>query len=124
MIKYLFIGLGGALGAVSRVALSRFLPSFIFSIPSTILCINVLGCFVLGMITEIMAMHWNASINTRHFLIQGLLGGFTTFSAFSMEFGVLYKEGFHALALIYAFTSVFVSLLFFFCGLKIIRFVF
>jgi CrcB protein len=123
MVQYLFVGLGGALGAICRVALSRILPPFVFSVPFTILCVNVIGCFAIGVLTEIMALHWNASINARHFLIQGLLGGFTTFSAFSLEFGVLYKEGFHALAMIYAILSVVLSILFFFFGLKLVRLV-
>lgn len=120
-MSYIFIGLGGAVGAIARVALSNLLPSFILGIPFTILCVNVIGCFVLGAVAELMAFYWNASIHTRHFLIQGVLGGFTTFSAFSLEFGMLYKEGLHTSAILYAILSVVLSLLFFFIGLKLIR---
>lgn len=121
MMKFFFVGLGGALGAIARVALAAALPPFILSIPFTILCINVLGCFAIGIITEIMALYWNASMHAKHFLIQGFLGGFTTFSAFSLECGLLYKEGFYATAVIYAALSVSLGVLFFFLGLKLIR---
>jgi len=118
---YLFIGLGGALGAISRVFLSKFLPSFFLNIPLKILCINILGCFVLGLLTEIMALHWPASINIKHFLVQGFLGGFTTFSAFALEFGLLYDKGHYISASIYAILSVIFSIFFFFGGLKVIK---
>lgn len=118
---YLFIGLGGAIGAILRVALTSILPSTILNIPIKILCVNILGCFVLGLLTELMALHWNASLNMRHLLIQGLLAGFTTFSTFSLEFGLLYEKGFHISAILYAVLSVVLSIGFFFGGLKIIK---
>src|SRR5579872_3242514 len=83
---YFFVGLGGALGAIARILVARAAPSFLFGVPLAIFCVNVIGCFALGVLTEIFALYWNASLNARHFLIQGFLGGFTTFSAFSMEF--------------------------------------
>lgn len=120
-IGYLFVGLGGAVGAVLRVFLTRFLPSHVLNIPLKILCINVIGCFVLGLLTEIMAIYWQVSINMKHFLIQGLLGGFTTFSAFALEFGLLYEKGSHTSAIIYAILTVVFSIIFFFGGLKLIK---
>jgi fluoride exporter len=121
MSTYLFVGLGGALGAIARVALSKFLPSFIFNMPAKIILINIMGCFLLGILTEILALYWNASFNMRHLLVQGFLGGFTTFSAFALEFGLLYEKGQHVTAFIYGFLSLILSIVFFFIGLKIIR---
>ncbi len=121
MKDYIFVGLGGAIGAIARVALTRILPSFVFTIPFKILCINVVGCFVMGMLTEALLFYWNASINMRHFLVQGVLGGFTTFSAFSLEFGLLYEKGLHGTAVLYAALSLVLSIVFFFVGLKMIR---
>ena len=121
-ISYLFVGLGGALGAIARVALTKILPGFLFGIPLRIMCVNVLGCFALGALTELLPLSWNASWNMRHFMIQGFLGGFTTFSAFSLEFGLLYEKGLYPSAFIYAALSVILSLFSFFCGLKLIRF--
>jgi len=121
MVNYIFVGLGGAAGAIARVALSRVLPSAILTIPLKILCINVLGCLAIGILTELMAVYWNASINMRHFWVQGFLGGFTTFSAFSLEFGLLYEKGLYGSAVVYAGLSLVLSIVFFFVGLKIIR---
>jgi CrcB protein len=53
--SYLFVGLGGALGAIARVALTRMLPHFFFGIPIAIMCVNILGCFALGLLTESLA---------------------------------------------------------------------
>jgi CrcB protein len=121
MIGYLYVGLGGAIGAVLRVLLSSVLPAEAFNIPLKILIINVLGCFLMGILTNLFNVNIYASLNMKHFLIQGLLGGFTTFSAFSLEFFLLYEKGMHILAIIYAAFSVAVSFIFFFIGLKFIK---
>lgn len=119
--SYFWVGLGGATGAMARVLISGWLPSFILTVPSKILCINGLGCFFAGVLIELMAFYWNPPINVRHFLIQGLLGGFTTFSAFAIEFGALYEKGSHYLAVLYAILSLVLTVLSFFCGLRLIR---
>jgi CrcB protein len=121
LISYLFVGLGGALGAMARVGLIKVLPSFLFGIPLGIMSVNVFGCFVLGALTEFIALFWNASWNIRYFMVPGFLGGFTTFSAFSLEFGLLYEKGLSVTALIYAVLSVVLSIAGFFGGLKLIR---
>lgn len=121
MLAYFFVGLGGALGAMARVFLTRILPHALFGIPIAIMCVNILGCFTLGLLTEILALYWNASFNSRHFLVQGFLGGFTTFSAFSMEFGLLYAKGFYFSAFLYAALSIVLSLCGFFFGIKLMK---
>ena len=118
---YFWIGLGGAAGAMARVGLMRILPAFFLSLPLKIFFVNVLGCFLIGVLTEVIAFYGNISINMRYFLIQGFLGGFTTFSAFALEFGLIYQKGFHWAAVSYAILSVVLSLSFFFLGLKVIR---
>lgn len=120
---YIAIGLGGALGAISRVALAAFLPTAIMGIPIYILSINVIGCGIMGFLTELMALRWSASEGMRYFLISGFLGGFTTFSAFALEFGLLYEKQFLS-SLLYAALSFFLSIGAFFIGLKMIRLLF
>ncbi len=120
-VSYLFIGLGGAAGAIIRVFLMRIFPASILNFPIKILLINIIGCLAIGILTELMAFYWSASVNMRHFLIQGFLGGFTTFSAFALEFGLLYEKGFSMTAIFYAILSLILCLLFFFFGLKVVR---
>jgi fluoride exporter len=119
--SFVFIGLGGALGAVSRVWLMRVLPIFFYSLPMQILLVNVIGCFFMGALVEVLAFYWEASPNTRRFLVQGFLGGFTTFSSFALEFGDLYKQGKYFTGASYVVLSVILSLAFFFFGLKTVR---
>jgi len=57
----------------------------------------------------------------RHFLSQGFLGGFTTFSAFALEFGLLYEKGNYWTACIYAILSIMLSLGAFFAGMKLLK---
>jgi fluoride exporter len=122
MIRYLLVGLGGAIGSIVRVALEKVLPSVVLGIPVYILCVNVLGCLFIGLLTELLSLYWAVSVNMRYFLVSGLLGGFTTFSAFALEFGVLFEKQEYGLAVLYATLSVVLSVIFFFVGIKIVRF--
>jgi len=118
---YLWTGLGGALGAMARIGMTSVLPAHLSNLPLRILGVNVLGCFIAGVLIECMAFLWNPSPSMQHFLIQGLLGGFTTFSAFTIEFGVLFEKGAYALAATYILLSVVLSISFFFIGLRVMR---
>ena len=119
--SFFWIGLGGAAGAIARVGFMQILPPFFLNLPLKIFCVNVLGCFVLGILTGLMTLYGNSSLNIRHFLIQGFLGGFTTFSAFALEFGLLYEKGAFWTALSYAVLSVVVSIVCLFLGIKIVK---
>lgn len=121
LIHYIFVGLGGAGGAITRVFVSKLLPMTVFGVPIPIMTINILGCFIIGVLTELMALSWNVSENIRYLLVPGFLGGFTTFSSFALEFGLLVEKNQNTQALLYATCSVFLSLLMFFLGLKLIR---
>lgn len=109
---YAFIALGGALGALGRYFLSSWVYSksdFIF--PWGTFVVNILGCFILGLVyiwgTEKLIM----SSNMRAFLAIGLLGAFTTFSTFSLETINIIKEGEIRIALLNTVGSVVVGLL-------------
>ena len=115
---YLAVGLGGGLGAILRVMITSLLPQTVFGIPIMIISVNVLGCFIVGYIFEKLSLSWNLSNDFRAFLIPGLLGGFTTFSAFVVEIGLLLKKQQLILAMIYSIMSVILSIIFFYIGIK------
>jgi CrcB protein len=124
-INLLAVGLGGALGAVARVLLSQILPAVLFvQLPFKILAINVLGCFVLGLLTELTGVFWYPSPLIKSFLITGFLGGFTTFSAFSLEYALLIKRNLVIWALSYAILSCCLAFLAFFLGMKIVKLIY
>lgn len=121
---YIATGVGGAIGAIARIAIGKLLPAAIFGIPCQIILVNVLGCFAIGLLTGITAVYWSISDNMRYFLVSGFLGGFTTFSAFALEFGLLFEKNEYVLAMSYAALSFILSIACFFIGLKIVKIMF
>ncbi|CTQ32316.1 fluoride efflux transporter CrcB [Jannaschia rubra] len=111
------VALGGALGATFRylVGLAMMRDGF----PLAVLTVNVIGSFVMGLGTVLLARmglpHWQP------FLLTGVLGGFTTFSAFSLETLTLVERGQVGMALLYVALSVCLSLLALATGLFIAR---
>jgi CrcB protein len=106
----LAVGAGGALGAIARYAVyivaGRLLgPEF----PYGTLIVNVVGSFLMGVIIDVMALTWEASLEWRLFLVVGCLGAFTTFSTFSLDFATLYGRGRLDLCALYVSASVILS---------------
>jgi CrcB protein len=104
----LFIALGGALGSVARylgaAGMNRLLgPAF----PWGTLTVNIVGSFLIGLVA---ASRVGAHIEARLFLITGVLGGFTTYSAFNEETLVAFRAGKPMLALLYVAVTLLVCL--------------
>jgi CrcB protein len=101
------VSCGGALGATARFLVGRFSDTFFSStrFPIATLFVNILGCFVIGCIAEISA-RGDISPSARILLVTGILGGFTTFSAFGLETITLLRAGHVGMALSYVVTSV------------------
>ena len=122
MDPYLIIAFGSALGGALRhgvnVTSARLLGD---GWPYGTLIVNVAGSFSMGLIAEYFALKGQAPQAWRLFLTTGILGGFTTFSAFSLDIALLYERGQWASALIYAGSSVFISIIALFAGLSLIR---
>ena len=100
MTRFLLVGAGGALGAVARYAVSLLAarwPGF----PVGTLAINVAGCLAIGVLASTVQ-----SEPLRLFLLTGVLGGFTTFSAFGLETQILVSAGRPGLAALYVALSV------------------
>lgn len=87
MIPVALVALGGALGSVARFTLAGWLlqshPGWKFPIGT--FAVNVLGCLVIGVLAALSEKTSFIPADTRHFLFAGVLGGFTTFSAFGLE---------------------------------------
>lgn len=122
MKTLLFVAAGGAIGASARylvgVGSGRLLG---YGFPWGTLAVNVLGCFIMGLLIEAMALRWSVSNELRAFLTVGILGGFTTFSAFSFDFAYLLERGDHLAAWLYLVASVGLSIGALFLGLAIVR---
>ena len=86
MLKVIYVGFGGFIGSILRYSL-YFLTSNIlgYTTPVATLFVNIIGCFLIGCAYQLFSAHLVASENLRLFIMIGLLGGFTTFSAFSYE---------------------------------------
>ena len=97
--------------------LRSFGPSF----PWGTLTVNVTGSFLIGVFAEVIARKFGASAEMRVFLITGILGGYTTFSAFSLDAITLLERGEPVTALIYVASSVLLSALAVFAGLALMR---
>jgi fluoride exporter len=89
--------------------------------PFGTLIVNVTGSLVMGLIAGYFAFKGDASQNWRLFLTTGILGGYTTFSAFSLDAALLYERGEVSLAAIYVVASVVLSIAGLFAGLAIAR---
>jgi CrcB protein len=98
--------IGGAIGAgarhlVGQAMLARFGPAF----PWGTLSINIVGSLLMGLLVGWLARSGGGD-TTRLFVGVGILGGFTTFSSFSMEYWMLFERGQNAQAAAYVFASV------------------
>ena len=119
---YLIVFLGGGLGSMLRygvnIAATRALGA---GFPYGILLINVTGSFTMGLVAAWFAFKGDASQDWRLFLTTGILGGYTTFSAFSLDAAVLYERGEISAAVIYVVASVVISIAGLFAGMAIVR---
>lgn len=106
----LAIAAGGALGGAARHGLNRVLDHEPDELPWSTFLENVTGSFVLAAVTVLLLKLWPPNRYLRPFLGVGMLGGFTTFSAFTTEVRVLLAEGEGAYALLYLFGSPAVAL--------------
>jgi CrcB protein len=117
-IVFLGAGIGGALRHAVNLAAFRLLGT---GFPFGTLAINILGSFVMGLVAEYWALKAGLPQTTRLFLTTGVLGGFTTFSAFSLETALLWERGEWSAAALYVCASVVLSIGGLFGGLLIIR---
>jgi len=119
---YLMVFLGGGLGAMMRHGLNlagvRMLGTHF---PYATFFINITGSIIMGIVAGYFAFRGDASQHWRLFLTTGILGGYTTFSTFSLDAALLYERGELALAAFYVIGSVLLAIAGLFAGLMLVR---
>lgn len=122
MTDFFLVFLGGGLGAMLRhlvnISCARCVGT---AFPYSTFIINISGSTVMGLIAGYLAFKGAASQPWRLFLMTGILGGYTTFSAYSLDAALLYERGQLGLAAFYVIGSVVFSIAGLFAGLALIR---
>ncbi|MFV2093371.1 MAG: fluoride efflux transporter CrcB [Hyphomicrobiales bacterium] len=122
MYGFLMVAIGGAIGASGRHLFGiTMLRLFGSGFPWGTLSVNIVGSFLMGVLVELMALKLNISNEFRLFLATGILGGFTTFSAFSLEVALMIERKQFLIAGAYAGASIIVSVAALFAGLALVR---
>lgn len=122
MMLVLYAAAGGAVGAASRYLVGIGAAKLLgYEFPWGTLIVNVVGCFLMGLLIELGALKFSMSSEMRTFLATGVLGGFTTFSAFALDFAFLYERKEHLASWAYLGASVILSVLALFAALALVR---
>ena len=122
MNMLLAVAAGGAVGAMGRHLVSGQVMRWMGSgFPWGTMTVNILGSFILGVLVEYLALRWSATQEMRGFLVVGMLGGFTTFPAFSLDAVLLLERGSLGPAFAYIAGNVLLSICGLFAGLWIFR---
>lgn len=107
MLNALSVGFGGFIGAVSRYLLAILINRYnTGSFPISTLVINVSGSFLIGLLTQVLSVVYPDNKKLQLFLTTGILGGYTTFSTFSLETVTLYQNGHTVFAILNVALSV------------------
>ncbi|WHA39881.1 fluoride efflux transporter CrcB [Agrobacterium larrymoorei] len=122
MLNILLVALGGAIGSVGRYLVgvwgTRLAgPNF----PWGTLTVNIVGAFFIGLMVEMIARRLDASAEMRVFIVTGIIGGFTTWSSFTLDAVVLFERGALGMSALYIMASLLVSFVAIFAGLALGR---
>ncbi|MGY1488171.1 fluoride efflux transporter CrcB [Methylobacillus pratensis] len=123
MNQVMLVALGGAIGSVARFKLSglvlRYSLDWRFPFPT--FTVNIIGCLVIGILAGLASREGFMSADMRVLLFTGLVGGFTTFSAFGLETMVLLREGHIGIAAAYVVASIVVGLAVMWLGFELAK---
>ena len=121
-MNYLIVFLGAGIGGAGRHGVNVLMARlFGTGFPLGTFTVNVAGCFLMGVIAGFFAFRGHLPQEARLFLTTGILGGFTTFSAFSLDAALLWERGEGGLAALYVVASVVLTLAGVAAGLATIR---
>lgn len=110
MTMLIYVAIGGAVGAAGRYSVGVAVSSWLgHGFPFATMIVNVVGSLVLGAVIELSALVWSPSMELRGMIVIGLLGAFTTFSAFSLDVVTLISRNEILSAVIYVGVSVIAS---------------
>lgn len=118
---YLIVFLGAGIGGALRHGVNRLAMPISSGFPWGTLAVNVIGSFVMGLLAGWFALKGDPGQTWRLFLTTGVLGGFTTFSAFSLDSVLLYERGVFPVAALYVVCSVALSIAALMIGLMLVR---
>jgi len=121
LIILLNVAGGGAIGAILRYLITNYYKFYFPNFPIGTLFVNFVGSFIIGILVHSLEKQGTNIVFIKHFIIIGLLGSFTTFSAFSLETIQLINDKKIFLSLIYIFLSIFLCILGAFFGYLINR---
>jgi CrcB protein len=120
-MNFLLVMVGGALGSAARYLVGRLTLGWLGpNYPWGTLAVNLIGGFLMGLLAGMLARS-GGSEHTRLLVGVGMLGGFTTFSAFSLDAALMIERGDWGVAISYALVSVIGSVLALFAGLYLVR---
>ncbi len=122
MNAILLVASGGAIGSVARYLVGLLMTRILgAAFPWGTLTVNVVGGLLMGLFIELLARRFDGSNELRLFVAVGIMGGFTTFSSFSLDVALLWERGEVFSALIYVLLSVILSIGALFLGLWLAR---
>jgi fluoride exporter len=118
-MQWVMVAVGGAMGSILRFAAVSYLTPFLnYRFPLGTFFVNILGSFLIGLMYVLFVEKAFVSSEWRLFFMTGVLGGFTTFSAFSLEMLQLWQEGQALVSISYATSSVVLGLLMVYAGVQ------
>ena len=123
MKQILLVFAGGGFGSILRYILGKYFNTLEYAIPYGTLLANILGSLLIGLLAGYFIKISTISDNYSLLLITGFCGGFTTFSAFTLENQVLLKNGDYFQFLLYTFSSVFFGIGAVFLGWFLAKFI-
>lgn len=121
-MHYVLVFVGGGIGAALRHGVNRMSTAWLGpGFPYGTLLVNIAGGLLMGVLAELFLIKGGGSQSLRLFLTTGVLGGFTTFSAFSLDAAVMWQRGDYATLGTYVAGSVFLSIAGLFFGMAAVR---
>lgn len=121
-MNVLFVALGGAIGATLRYSVMRFFVYLnLIAFPYSTLIVNVFGSFLIGFLAFWLVNRYLHNETIRLFFIVGVLGGFTTFSSFSLDTLRLFLDQRYFAAILYVLSSVILCIIAAFLGMLTVK---